>query len=245
MPHPQQVLMMCTPFDTHLAEAWRMDRDHIYAKQLNEMDKQHKFVPLRSAYGGNYEIEMRRSLLVDRLFLIYENLHPRPVARLDTKPISTPNDKLERCPSCKGKFIPFQDTSELCCTQCGRLQAIFGAIFDCQCLYTNYKNQIKRKKTRSTKKYNFGYYLNRVLEVCKGWAQLSTDQIAQTLDTFAFIASYLPKKISYPFLAYKILDSKQRMILAYPKNEIPQTTRHKHERAWNYMLEGLHRIGST
>ena len=245
MPHPQQVLMMCTPFDTHLAEARRLDRGHKYTSQLNELDKQHKFVLLRSAYGGHYDAEMRRSLLVDRLFLIYEKLHPRPVARLDTKPISTPNDRMERCPSCKGTFVLLQDTSELCCTQCGRLEAIFGAVFDRQCLYTNYK---KRHKRGSTKRYSFKYYLQRVLDACKGWVQLSADQIAQAHDTFTFIESYLPKRISYPFVAFKILDSilpqgKQRLILVYLKNEIPRATRYKHERTWNYMLEGLRRIG--
>ena len=161
MPHPQQVLMISTPFDTHLAEARRLDHGHKYTSQLNELDKQHKFVLLRSAYGGHYDAEMRRSLLVDRLFLIYEKLHPRPVARLDTKPISTPNDRMESCPSCKGTFGLLQDTSELCCTQCGRLEAIFGAVFDRQCLYTNYK---KRHKRGSTKRYSFKYYLQRVLD---------------------------------------------------------------------------------
>ena len=244
--------MMCTPFDTHLAEARRLDRGHKYTKQLNKLNKQHKFVLLRSTYGGNYDAELRRSL-VDRLFLICEKLHPGPVARLDTKPISTPNVRLKRCPNCKGKFILLQDTGELCCTQCGLLEAIFGAIFDLQCLYTNYKYQT-RPKTRSTKKYNFRYYLNRALEAHRsvlghtGVALLSNDQISQTIDTFAFIESYLPKRISYPFVAYKILDcilpqGKQRLILAYLENEIPQSTRHKHERTWNYMLTGLNRIG--
>ena len=245
--------MMCTPFDIHLAEARRLDRNQKYAKQLNKLDKQHKFVLLRSTYGGNYDAEMRQSLLVDRLFLICEKLSPRPIARLDTKPLLTPNDRLKRCPNCKGKFILLQDTGELCCTQCGLLEAIFGAIFDLQCLYTNYKYQT-RPKTRSTKKYNFRYYLNRALEAHRsvlghtGGALLSNDQITQTLDTFAFIENYLPKRISYPFVAYKILDcilpqGKQRLILAYLGNEIPQSTRHKHERTWNYMLAGLNRIG--
>ena len=236
MPHSQQVLMMCLPFDTHLAEVRRLDRGHKYTTQLNKLDKQHKFVLLRSTYGGNYETEMRRSLLVDRLFLIYEKLSPRPLVRLDTKTLSTSNDKLECCPNCKGKFILLQDTAELCCTQCGRLKAIFGTIFDLQCLYTNYKYQIKRKQTRSTKKYNFSYYLNWAFEACKDCTQLSTDQISQALDTFAFIESYLPKRISYPFVAYKILNcilpqGKQRLFLAYLENEIPQSTRHKHERS--------------
>ena len=235
MPHPQQIPMMCTPFDIHLAEARRLDRGHKYATQLNKLDKQHMFVLLRSTYGGNYETEMRRYLLVDRLFLIYEKRSRRPLVRLDTKPLSTPHDKMERCPNCKGKFILLQDTGELCCTRCGRLEAIFGAIFDLQCLYTNYKYQIKHKQTRSTKKYNFRCYLNRALETCKEGALLSTDQITQAIDTFAFIENYLPKRISYPFVAYKILDcilphAKQRLILAYLENEIPQSTKHKHER---------------
>ena len=178
MPHPQQVLMMCTPFDTHLVVARRLDRGHKYATQLNKLDKQHKFVLLRSTYGGNYETEMRRSLLVDRLFLMYEKLSPRPLVRLDSKPLSTPNDRLECCPSCKGKFILLQDAAELCCTRCGRLETIFGAIFDPQCPYTNYKYQT-RPKRKSTKKYNFGYYLNKALEACKEGALLSTDQITK------------------------------------------------------------------
>ena len=210
---------MRAPFDTHLAEARRMDRRHKYAKQLNKLDKQHKFVLLRSTYGSDYNAEMRRSLLVDRRFLIYEKLHPEPVVRLDTKPISTPNDRMKCCSSCKGKFILLQDTSELCCTRCRRLEVLFGAIFDRQCLYTNYKGQIKRKKQGPQKRYNFKYYLNRVLNACKGWAQLPSDQISQTIDTFAFIESYLPKRISYSFVAYKIVDrilpqGKQRLILA-------------------------------
>ena len=142
--------MMRTPFDIHLAEARRLNRGHKYAKQLNKLNKQHKFALLRSTYGGHYDAEMRRSLLVDRLFLICEKLSSRPIARLDTKPLFTPNDRLKRCSNCKGKFILLQDTGELCCTQCGLLEAIFGAIFDLQCLYTNYKYQT-RPKTRSTK----------------------------------------------------------------------------------------------
>ena len=49
-------------------------------------------------------------------------------------------------------------------------------LFDLQCLYTNYKYQT-RPKRRSTKKYNFSYYLNRVLEACKNFTQLSTGKI--------------------------------------------------------------------
>ena len=220
---------MCSPFGTHLDELRRLDRDHKYTSQLIELHKQHKFVLLRCKYGGDYETEMRRSLLVNRLFLIYEKLYPRPVVRLDTKPIATHNDRLECCPSCKGTFVLLQDTSDLCCTQCGRLEEIFGAIFGRQYLYTNYKGQIKPKR-RSTKSYNFKYYLNRVLNTCKGWAQLSSDQITQANDTFAFIESYLPKRISYPFVAWKILDSilpqgKQRLILVYLKNK--NSSKHK------------------
>ena len=239
---------MCSPFDTHLAEARRLDSGHKYATQLNELNKQHKFVLLRSTYGGDYETEMRQSKLVDRRFLIYEKLYPGAVVRLDTHPIATHNDRLECCPSCKGTFVLLQDTSELCCTRCGRQEEVFGAVFDRQCLYTNYKGQIKPKR-RSTKSYNFKYYLNSVLYACKGWAQLSSDQITQAHDTFAFIESYLPKRISYPFVAFKILDNilpqgQQRMILAYLELEIPRATRHKHERTWDYMLEGINRIGS-
>ena len=128
------------------------------------------------------------------------------------------------------------DTSELCCTQCGRLEEVFGAVFDRQYLYSNYKR-------RPTKSYSFKYYLNRILDACKGWVQLSADQIAQAHEIFAFIESFLPKRISYPFVAFKILDivlplGKQRGIRIYLKNKIPRNTKLKHERTWNYMLVG-------
>ena len=126
---------------------------------------------------------------VDRLFLIYEKLYPGPVIRLDTKPIAAHNDRLECCPKCKGTFVLMQNTSELCCTQCGRLEELFGAVLDHQFLYRNYKR-------RPTKSYSFKYYLQSVLDAYKGWVQLSADQIAQAHDTFAFIESYLPKRIS-------------------------------------------------
>ena len=106
---------MCTPFDTPLAEARRLHRGHKYAKQLNEMDKQHKFALLRSTYGGHYDAEMRQSLLVDRLFLIYEKLHLRPIARLNTKPISTPTIGLNAAPAAKA--------SSSCC----KIQVNFAA----------------------------------------------------------------------------------------------------------------------
>ena len=136
---------MGSPFDTHLDEVRRLDRGRKYTSQLNELDKQHKFILLRSKYGDDYETEMRRSQLVDRLFLIYEKLYPGPVIRLDTKPIATHNVRLKCCPNCKSTFVLMHDTSELCCTQCGRLEEVFGAVFVRQSLYSNYT----RKPTKS------------------------------------------------------------------------------------------------
>ena len=107
---------------------------------------------------------------------------------------------------------------------------------------TNTKSSANKQDPQ--KKYNFRHYLNRALENCKGGELLSTDQFTQTIDTFAFIENYLPKRICSPFVAYKILDcilpqGKQRLILAYLENEIPKSTKHKHECSWNYMLAEL------
>ena len=43
-------------------------------KQLDDIDKQHKFIILRTLYSGNYETEMNRSMILENLVHIYESL---------------------------------------------------------------------------------------------------------------------------------------------------------------------------
>ena len=45
-----------------------------YRKQLNSIDKQHNFIILRSLYDGDYETQMKRSMILENLQHIHENL---------------------------------------------------------------------------------------------------------------------------------------------------------------------------
>ena len=45
-----------------------------YKKQLNSINKQRNFIVLRSLYGGDYEAEMKRSMILANLQYIHENL---------------------------------------------------------------------------------------------------------------------------------------------------------------------------
>ena len=43
-------------------------------KQLNYINKQHNFIVLRALYGDDYETEMHRLMLLEKLQHIHENL---------------------------------------------------------------------------------------------------------------------------------------------------------------------------
>ena len=51
-----------------------MDTNKKYKKQLDDIDKQHKFIILRTLHSGNYETEMNRSMILEKLHHIYESL---------------------------------------------------------------------------------------------------------------------------------------------------------------------------
>ena len=51
-----------------------MNANKKYKKQLDYIDKQHKFIILRTLHCGNYETEMNRSMILEKLNLIYESL---------------------------------------------------------------------------------------------------------------------------------------------------------------------------
>ena len=60
---------VCQLFNTRL-----MDANKKYKKQQDYIDKQHKFIILRPLHCGNYETEMNRLMILEKLHLIYESL---------------------------------------------------------------------------------------------------------------------------------------------------------------------------
>ena len=61
-------------FVGQLTDARLMNKIKQYKKQLNFITNQHNFIVLRSLHGGDYEAEMKRSMLLENLQHIHENL---------------------------------------------------------------------------------------------------------------------------------------------------------------------------
>ena len=65
---------MYNHFVFQLSNARLMDVKKKYKKHLDDIDKQHKFIILRTLHGGNYETEMNRSMILENLHHSYESL---------------------------------------------------------------------------------------------------------------------------------------------------------------------------
>ena len=65
---------MYNHFVRQLSTTRLMDSKKKFKEQLNDIDKQHKFIILHTLHGRNYENEMNRSMLLEKLHHIYENL---------------------------------------------------------------------------------------------------------------------------------------------------------------------------
>ena len=61
-------------FVCQLTDARRMDVNKQYKKYLDYINNQHNFIVLRSLYIEDYETQMKRSMLLENLQHIHENL---------------------------------------------------------------------------------------------------------------------------------------------------------------------------
>ena len=93
---------MYNHFVCQLSNTRLMDSKKKYKEQLDDIDKQHKFIILRTLHGGNYETEMNRSMILEKLHHIYESLclakgvkASRPYRK--RKPIDFTNKKIKSC----------------------------------------------------------------------------------------------------------------------------------------------------
>ena len=65
---------MYNHFVCQLSDTRVIDANKKYKKQLDDNDKQHNFIILRTLHGGNCETEMNRSMILEKLQHIYESL---------------------------------------------------------------------------------------------------------------------------------------------------------------------------
>ena len=212
-----------------------------YKKQLNSIDKQHNFIILRSLYDRDYETEMKRSMILENLQHIHENLcfelgiRPlKPYGRM--RSINFTNEKIKACQDCGSKFSLKDGSAELTCVNCRRIEILDGTAFAMRKTYN---------ERRTTRKYTFKYSLNKLLNSCYYQTNLSHYQIDEANCIFEHIQDKLPQQICYPFVIDKVLEKiiikePQLMILKYIETKIPASTYLKHEQTWNDLIYANH-----
>ena len=226
---------VCQLSDTRLMDAKKKKK-----KQLDDIDKQHKFIILCTLQGGNYETEMNRSMILEKLHHIYESLCFQSGIRASNPyrgmgPIDFTNKKIKSCQDCGSSFSLKDDSAEFTSVNCGRIEILDGTAF------------AKRKTynvRRTTRKYTFKYRLNKLLDSCNYPTRLSHDQINEANCIFEHMQDKLPKQICYPFVIYKILEKiitnePQLRILKYIETKIPASTYLEHEQRWKFTLRCL------
>ena len=121
-------------FVCQLTDARLMTKNKRYIKQLNCINNQHNFIVLRALHGGDYETEMHRSMLLENLQHIHENLcfetgiKPSNPYR-EMWPIDFTNKNIKSCQDCGGKFSLEDGSAELTCVNCGRIEILDGTAF--------------------------------------------------------------------------------------------------------------------
>ena len=226
-------------FADELAQVRAKDVNGEYKKELNELEVEYQFILLRSL--TLFHKEMLRAKLPDRLYEIKENL-------TDTVGTFTCQTNLPDtnwnwnnfiCKQCHKKSLkPMPTTNELCCEICGALETLDGAYFNDEELHKcgNFKI-VKQRHTR--RKYSFRLYMEKHRKIIT--ANGHTLTIGKTNEIFDRIAEYLPKRISTPFVAYKILSdvvqsAEEKYVLNYFLMQVPQKAVAKHTGKWNDML---------
>ena len=106
---------MYNHFVCQLSNTRLIDSKKKYKEQLDYIDKQHKFIIPRTLHSGNYETEMNRSMILEKLHHISESLcfTTRTKASKSYRKRNTidfTNKKIKSCQDCGGSFC-FKNTS--------------------------------------------------------------------------------------------------------------------------------------
>ena len=237
-PHPEDR----AAFANQLAEVRAMDIKGEYTKQLNELEVEYQFTLLRSL--DLFQKEMLRAKLPERLHTIKEKLCDTAVypAYRTNLPFTSWNWNIKICRHCnKTSLKPRPFANELCCENCGLLEALDGVSFDYNEIY-RYGDYKVAKQRRSTRRYNFRHYLEKHVKLLsENGHTLSCETIVKANKFFEVIEEQLPKRISMAFVAYQILgqivqSEEERYILNYFWLQVPQGSVEKHTEKWEHML---------
>ena len=226
-----------------LNEVRSLDTKGEYKQSLDELATEYQFILLQSL--NHFHKEMRRSNLTERLNLIKAQLsdtgHAYPVYPPDL-PFTGWNTNLKVCRNCKQDTLRHrQFSNELCCEKCGLLEPLDGVAFAPTELYACGDYKVVKPR-RTTRRYNFRQYLNKHMAIChREGHQLSHETVQRANEYFTLIEEHLPKRISMPFVAFKILkeivqQGPEHYILNYFWLQVPKGSVAKHEEKWQNML---------
>ena len=183
-------------FLCQLADAVRMTKNQQYLKQLDCINKQHNFIVLRTLYGNHYETEKLQHIHES---LCFKSRTKPPTPYREVWPIDFTNKKIQSCQDCGGKFSLEEDSAELVCVNCGRIEILDGSAF---LMRKTYNTHTKTKP----RMYTFKYRLHKLLDNCRYPVKLPYHQIDEACCIFEHIQNRLPKRICYSFVIYKILE---------------------------------------
>ena len=132
-------------------------------------------------------------------------------------------------------------SNELCCENCGLLEPLDGVSFDYKEIYKAGDYKVDKER-RSTRRYNFRHYLEKHVKlIAETGHTLSSETAVKANEFFEVIEQHLPKRISMPFVAYKILEQivqsrEEHYILNYFWLQVPQSSVATHKEKWEHML---------
>ena len=213
-----------------------------FQEELKELEFEYQFILLRSL--TLFHKEMRSGSLPERLHEIKENL-TGTVGKFDYQ-TNLPDTNWDWnsiiCKQCRKMGLrPMPGTNELFCPRCGVLETLDGAYFDYEEVHKcgDFKI-VKQRRTR--RKYSFRNFLEKHRKIITSNGHiLSFETIKNANEIFERIEEYLPKRISMPFVAYKILtnfvkSTEEKYVLNYFFLQVPQNAVAKHIGKWNEML---------
>ena len=230
-------------FADELAQIRAKDVDGEYKKELDELEVEYQFILLRSL--TLFHKEMQRDSLPEKIHEIKEKLTDI-VGKFDYQtnlPNTNWNWNSIICKKCrKTSLKPMPTTNELCCEICGVLETLDGAYFDDEELHKCGDDFKIVKQRRTRRKYSFKNFLEKHRKIITTNRHiLSFESINKANEIFERIEEYLPKRISTPFVAYKILSNvvqsaEEKYVLNYFLLQVPQKSVAKHTCKWNEML---------
>ena len=231
-------------FANQLAEVRAMDVEGGYTEELNELEVEYQFILLRSL--DLFHKEMLRAQLPDKLHAIKEKLCDTagPPAYQTNLPFTSWNWDIKICRQCKkNRLKPRPFAHDLYCENCGLLKPLDAVAFDYNELYSCGDYKIVKQR-RGTRRYNFRDYLDKHAKCCKNQGfTLSRETIRRANEFFEGVEEQLPKRISMPFVAYKIFKKialkEEQFILPYFWVQVPQGSVAKHEEKWDQLQQPL------